>query len=234
MSAVDECAGKLGHADETERSYAAEDLGYLNSAEAVRALLGRLPREPSLIVRDAIAQALIRFDGEEAIQGAVGLLMSDDAQLRNLAVGVLKHRVKRAIPFLMTVMNEGDADMRKFVLDALYDFEGKDADGIYAAALADDDPNIVITAVENIGRAGLKAFRIQVEKLFRETEEPMLLCACLETLGGIGNDSSLKIIEGRFGDSGAIPGYLRRSYVTAVAALGGEGWKGQPGDSGQR
>ena len=222
MSSLPECIGKLEGTDEVERSYAAEDLGYLNSPEAVRVLLEHLPREPSLIVRDAIAQALIRTDGDEAIQGTVWLFMSEDPQIRNLAVGVLKHKISRAIPFLMNVMTDGDADMRKFVLDVLCDFEGPGLEEIYAAGLADRDSNVVITAVENIGKVRLSGFDKRIEALLADTDQPMLLCACLETMGEIGSDSSLRVIHEKFPEQRPLPGYLKSSYLKAITALGGD------------
>ena len=63
MSSVNEYLEKLNCSDEAERIYAAEDIGYLNSAEGVPALLKRLGEEPSRAVREAIFQALTRMPG---------------------------------------------------------------------------------------------------------------------------------------------------------------------------
>ena len=70
MSELTEFVAKLESADETERIYAAEDIGYLNASEGVAPLLARLDQEPSRAVRDAIFQALTRIDAD-ALDGGM-------------------------------------------------------------------------------------------------------------------------------------------------------------------
>ena len=84
-------------------------------------------------MRDAIGQALIRLDVDEAIAGAVRLFESDDAQLRNLGVDVLRHKGDRSIPFLRKAIADGDRDMRKFVLDVLSGIQSQGTADIYAS-----------------------------------------------------------------------------------------------------
>src|SRR5450755_2486155 len=119
MSCLKEFVEKLNCADEVERTYAAEDIGYLNTPEGVPALLERLGGESSLAVRDAIFQALVRIDADAAIEGAILLFGSEDPHIRNQSVDVLRSKGVRSIPFLHTVMRNGDKDMRKLVLDVL-------------------------------------------------------------------------------------------------------------------
>ena len=212
---------KLNSEDETERAYAAEDIGHLKLAEGVAPLLARIQVEPSLLVRDSILQALVRIESDEAIQGAVSLLMSDDPQIRNLAVDLLRHRLDRAIPFLEEVMREGDTDMRKFVLDVLSGMPAEGIESIYAMALDDRDLNVVITAVENLGSLRAKHLRPQVEQLLLKAEHPMLDAACLTALAEIGNEDSLRVVERRFGSAQPIPKYLTAPYLRVAEALGG-------------
>ena len=164
MSSLKEYVEKLNCADEAERTYAAEDIGYLNAPDGVPALLERLGKEPSRAVRDAIFQALIRIDADAAIEGSIRLLGSEDPQIRNQAVDVLRRKGARSIPFLNTVMRDGDKDMRKLVLDVLSGIQAGDAGEIYAAALSDEDANVVITAVENLGRIRAAEFRSRIEE----------------------------------------------------------------------
>ena len=145
---LDEYAEKLQHADEAERTYAAEDIGYGNAPEGVPVLLDRLGREPSRAVRDAIFQALIRIDADAAIEGSIGLLASDDPQVRNQAVDVLRRKDARATPFLAAAMRDGDKDIRKLVLDVLSGIQADGVGEIYAAALSDADVNVAITAAD--------------------------------------------------------------------------------------
>ena len=53
------------------------------------------------------------------IEGSIRLLGSEDPQIRNQAVDVLRRKGARSIPFLNTAMRDGDKDMRKLVLDVL-------------------------------------------------------------------------------------------------------------------
>jgi HEAT repeat protein len=200
--------------------YAAEDIGYLNAPAGVGPLLERLGREPSLAVRDAIFQALIRIDGDAAIEGSVRLLASEDSQIRNQAVDVLRRKGARAIPFLQTVMGGGDKDVRKLVLDILSGGQAAGTREIYAAALTDSDPNVVMTAVENLGRIRAVEFRGPVEDLLQSAAHPMLIAACLEALAGLGQASSLAAIRRRFPDLPALPDFFLASCLKALAALG--------------
>lgn len=222
MSCLAEYVAQLEGEDEAERTYAAEDIGYLNCVEGVPALLERLHREPSRTVRDAIFQALIRMDGDAVIEGAVGLFASDDPQIRNQAVDLLRRKGARAIPFLSPVMRVGNKDVRKLVLDVLGGLPAGDAREIYEAALVDADVNVVITAVENLGRSQAGGFRVEIENLLRADAHPMLMGACLEALVGIGHRGSLDTLRRCFPDLGALPDFLLASCLKAMAALGAE------------
>jgi HEAT repeat protein len=220
MSSLTGYVAKLNCADEAERTYAAEDIGYLNAPEGVPALLDRLGQEPSRTVRDAIFQALIRIDGDAVIEGSIGLFVSEDPQIRNQAVDVLRRKGARSVPFLNTVMQDGDKDMRKLVLDVLSGIQASEASEIYAAALFDKDVNVVITAVETLGRLRSGEFRNQIENLLQTDSHPMLVGACLEALVGIGDTSSLEPIRECFPDLAALPDFLLASCLKAMAALG--------------
>ena len=215
-----EYTGLLDSADEAERIYAAEDIGYLNAAEGVPALLERLCKEPSLAVRDALFGALIRIDKDEAIQGAVELLGSEDPQIRNQAVDVLRHKGAPSVSFLSTAMRDGNKDLRKLVLDVLTGFDTSAAEGIYTAALGDEDPNVVITAVENLGRIRAAEFRSRIEDLLRADAHPMLIGACLEALAAIGNELSSSAIRERFPHPETLPDFLLVPWLKAIGAVG--------------
>jgi HEAT repeat protein len=214
---------KLDWPDEAERTYAAEDIGYLNAPEGVPPLLERLGKEPSRAVRDAIFQALIRIEADAAIEGSIRLLGSDDPQIRNQAVEVLRAKGQASFPLLNTVMREGGKDERKLVLDVLSGVQVSGAEAIYEAALSDPDPNVVITAVENLGRTQAKQFRGRIEDLLLAKSHPMLDGACLEALAGIGNEQSLVAIRRRFPDLASLPDFLLVSCLKALGALGTDG-----------
>jgi len=220
MSSLEEYTSKLDDPGEAERIYAAEDIGYLNTADGVAPLLTRLNREPSRAVRDVIFQALIRIEADSAIEGCIGLLGNDDPQIRNQAVDVLRRKDVRSIPFLNAAMREGNKNIRKLVLDVLTGVKAGDAQEIYAAALSDEDINVVITAVENLGGIRAVEFRSQIETLLQADSHPMLIAACMEALVGIGNESSLLAIRRCFPSLSMLPDFLLASCLKAIAVLG--------------
>ncbi len=220
MNNLQEQLAKFAGPDEIERAYAAEDIGYLNLPEGVAPLLERLSREASPAVREAIFQALIRIDADTAIEGVIGLLESDDPQLRNQAVEILRRKGSAAIPFLSRAMRDGDKDLRKLTLDVLSGIPAGGAEAIYEAALSDDDLNVVITAVENIGRSRDVQFRARIEELLRAASHPMLTGACLEALAGIGNRLSLVTVRRRFPELASLPDFFLVSCLKAIGALG--------------
>jgi len=220
MSMLEEYLEKLDNPDEAERIYAAEDIGYCNAAEGVPPLLERLGEEPSRAVRDAIFQALIRIDADTSIEGSIRLLESEDPQIRNQAVDVLRRKGARSVPFLETAMRNGGKDMKKFVLDVLIGVQASGVEAIYETALSDQDPNVVITAVENLGRTRATQFRHRIEDLLETGLHPMLVGACLEALAGIGDELSLAAIRRRFPDLAAMPDFFLASYLKALGALG--------------
>jgi HEAT repeat protein len=220
MNELTECLVKLDGPDEAERIYAAEDIGYLNAGDGVAPLLERLSKERSRAVRDAIFQALTRIDSDAAIGGCIGLLASDAPQIRNQAVEVLRRKGAASIPFLGTLMREGDKDLRKLALDVLAEVNLAGAESIYQAALSDPDPNVVITAVENIGRVHALEFRGRIEELLLTGSHPMLVGVCLEALAGIGNERSLAILRQRFSPLETQPDFFLVSCLKAIGALG--------------
>jgi len=220
MSSLNQYLEKLDGPDEAERIYAAEDIGYCNAPEGVPPLLQRLGQEPSRAVRDAIFQALIRIEADASIEGSIRLLASEDPQIRNQAVDVLRHKGARSVPFLDAAMRNGGKDMRKFLLDVLIGVQASGVEAIYEAALSDPDENVVITAVENLGRTRATQFRRRIEDLLLTGQHPMLVGVCLEALAGIGDELSLAAIRRRFPDLAAMPDFFLAPCLKAIGALG--------------
>ncbi|SPF53771.1 conserved hypothetical protein [Candidatus Sulfopaludibacter sp. SbA4] len=219
MIELDEHIGKLESADEAERIYAAEDIGYANRAEGVPPLLERLPAESSRAVREAIFAALENIEDDAVIQGAIRLLRSDDSFLRNQAVDLLRSRGPRVIASLSLAFPEADSDQRKLILDVLASVDGPGTSGIYERALADSDVNVVITAVESLGNARKTEFRAHIEEAVGAWH-PMLTGACLEALAQIGNAHSLEVIRSHA--AGSVADFLLPSYLKVLGAHGEE------------
>ena len=220
MVDLHECIEKLSSEHEADRIYAAEDIGYANEASGARALLARLPEEPSRAVREAIFGALLQIEDESVISGALALLDSEDSFLRNQALEVLRARGGKTLPHLERAFAEGNNDRRKFVVDIAAKLGDPGTSVIYERALKDPDLNVVITAVESIGNARQVQFRVHLERLLSPDGHPMLLGACLEALAQIGEPASVETVRGRLGHLGSVPGYLQPSYLRLLGACG--------------
>jgi len=221
MVELDECIAKLNSEHETDRIYAAEDLGYANQAAGVAPLLARLPAEPSRAVREAIFGALVQIEDESVIEGALALLDSDDSFLRNQALEILRTRGAKTLPYLERAFADGNNDRRKFIIDVLAKLGEPGAAGIYERALQDSDPNVVITAVESLGDTRQVRFREPIEKLVSPGAHPMLLSACVEALAQIGEAASVQAVRACLGSVSSAPGYLQPSYLKLLGAGGG-------------
>jgi hypothetical protein len=201
MSGLKEYIEKLDSIDETERVYAAEDIGYLNDPEGACALLERLGKESSLAVRDVIFQALIRIESAVATEGHKGL---------------------GAIPFLKRLMRTNDKDIRKLVLDILKGTRASGVEDIYASALSDQDVNVVITAVENLGAIRSEEFRSRIEDLLTPDAHPMLTSACLGALVEIGNGSSLTAVRRCYPQLAILDDFSLATCLKAIGVFGAE------------
>jgi hypothetical protein len=218
MTGIAEHLEKLRRADEAGRIYAAQDIGYANATEGVTPLLDRLAVESSRKVREAIFGALESIDDESVIAGATGLLASEDAFIRNQAVELLKRRGPRATLVLARVFPDMNGDQRKLVLDVLAGLDGPGASAIYRLALSDSDPNVAITAIENLARMGKTEFRERIEELCA-TGSPMLFGVCLEALARIGDARSVERIGG-LALAARVPAFLQPSYLRLLGAHG--------------
>ena len=224
MTDLESCIERLSSPDESERIYAAEDIGYTNDAGAAAALLARLAEEPSRAVLEAIFRALFEIEDDAVIDGMMALLDSEDSFLRNQAVGLLRARCPKSLQALEQAFSEGNADRRKFVIDVVAMLGDAGTSEIYARALKDPDLNVVITAVENLGHGRKSDLRGPVEALVTRNAHPMLLCACLETLAQIGEASSIETLRAALSAGSDLPGYLLPSYLKLLGA------KGQPAE----
>jgi HEAT repeat protein len=220
VSQVNTYIENLHSSDEAERIYAAEDLGYSNAKAAIEPLVLRLRFEGSRAVREAIFQALARIEAPAVIDAAVGLLASNDSGIRNQAIELLQRRGAEALPALKQAVRSPQSDVRKFALDVLGGMECAGTSEIYSLALEDTDLNVVITAVEHIGRARKNEMRASLEALLQAAEHPMLIGACLEALSHAGDDRSLARIAQRFPEVAGIPDLYLPSWLKLVGALG--------------
>ncbi len=217
---VDILIANLSRAEEADRMYAAEDLGYANDPAALAPLCNRLLVEPSRAVREAIVAALGRLQQPEVIPALTELLQNEDPFVCNHVVQLLAAWKAAALPQVETLLNVGDDHARKLALDVLGRIHAEGTERLYGIALRDRNPNVVITAVEYIGANNVKALKPDIEAVFGQAQEPMLLTATLETLCQIGDGESLETILRKFPDVLAAPEMLCYSILKAIGQLG--------------
>jgi len=207
-------------ADETDRIYAAEDLGHTGTAEAVAPLMERLAIEPSRKVRETIFSALERLDRPEVRVHMAILLDSDDAFLRNQAVALLQRAGAAAVPVLLARMSDADPDVRKFVLDTAAGISSPDVEPIYDAAMRDTDVNVLIAVLEYLSQQRKTRFKAAVEGIFLNAKEPMLVCAAFAALLQIGDTTSWQTIRQRYPTAANVPGWELGWWIRALGEFG--------------
>ncbi len=213
----------LGLEDETDRINAVEDLGYANAAEAIAPLVERLPAERSRKVRETIFLALERIDSPEVPIRVAAFLSSDDAFLRNQAVGLLQRKGAVAAPVLLAGMHDTDPNVRKFVIDTAAGISSPDVEPIYEAAMRDQNSNVLIAVVEYVGEQRKSRFKSAVEELFLNATEPMLVCAAFAALLQIGDASSWQCIRRRYPTAASVPNWELGWWIRALGEFGGVG-----------
>ncbi len=211
----------LAGEDETDRSNAAEDLGYANAAESIAPLVERLAVEPSRKVRETVLLALERINHPEVLDLMAALLGSDDAFLRNQAVGLLQRKGAAAVPVLLARMHDADADVRKFALDAAAGIASPKVERIYDAAIRDPDLNILIAVLEYVGEQRKSRFRPTVEAIFLDATEPMVVCAAFAALLQIGTAASWQSIRWRYPTATRVPNWQLGWWIRALGEFGG-------------
>jgi len=218
---LDTLIANLDLPEEADRMYAAEDLGYANDPAGIVPLCNRLKIEPSRAVKEAILAALERIQHPQVLVAVTELLQSDDVFICNQAILLLAGRGAAALPHVETILREGNDRVRKLAVDVLCRIQVPGIEELYRVALRDSNPNIVITAVEGIGANKAKMLKAELENIFNQSPEPMLLTAVLETLSVVGDENSLDLILGRFPELPVVPGMLQYSVIKTVGCLGG-------------
>lgn len=210
----------LAHGDETERSNAAEDLGHADAAQAILPLLEQLAVEPSRKVRETIFLALERIQSPAIPIVVAALLESDDAFMRNQAIGLLQRRGAAAAPALLARMNDADPDVRKFVLDTAAGIASPAVEPIYAAAITDRDTNVLIATLEYVGEQRKSRFKPEAEQIFLTATEPMLVCAAFTALLAIGDAASWQCIRQRYPSIANVPRWQMGWWIRALGEFG--------------
>ena len=151
-----------------ERVAVIEELCLRGQAASVAPVLGVLP----LLEREQLpaAMAHLLLMGELAGDGLIGLLDGDRPELRQLAALALgKLRLKRALPRLITLLQNDETGIHGEVARAIGDYGAAAARPLAEAALVGPHPDRLTAALAHVAnRGGAQA----VEKLENAPESP--------------------------------------------------------------
>ena len=181
---------------------AAEDIA--GSPEGIAPLVERVQQEPSRAVREVIFRSLAEIDDPAVISEVIKLLGSEDAQIRNEAVGLLQLRGAAVLPEVRSLLTDPNRDLRKLAVDVLGRLTDPGIDDLYEIALRDQDANVVITALENMRRCLRPESRTLIVQYGVQDTNPMLALAAIDALIRVGNQKCLEEVRGRFPDPLAI------------------------------
>lgn len=109
---------ELDDPNPTARRWAARDLAEF--PEAAEALVARLKREESPIVREAILTTLSGLADPQATAALADCLRSEDAALRNEVIEAMKEMPEEAVtPLMDELLTDADPDVRIFAVNIL-------------------------------------------------------------------------------------------------------------------
>jgi hypothetical protein len=211
----------LGLPEASERRFAAQEIGESGDPEAAGLLLAQLRRESSRAVKEAILRGLSHIWSSSPVDSIIELLRDEDPFVRAEAADMLQRRAGDAIEGLHQMMQGEDKDLRKFSIDIISQTSVAVPDALYLAALKDDDINVVISAIENLGAGRRIAFAQPVLAVALETTQPMAVCACLETLALIGDKTTLDALRVRFPEAAKIQGIYLQSFLKLLGKTAG-------------
>ena len=173
---------KISSPDEAQRLYAVQDLESDDLSILGQIFLKRLVKESSGAVRAAIAFRLKTIVSLDFYPELFGLFRSPDAYLRNAAVAIFAAGGDQASEYLGRHANDADREVRKLILDALFEIGTDAARALIRNALNDPAVNVQVTAVEYLGQLEDEEEGPRMVELLRINPEPMLTMAVLDAL----------------------------------------------------
>jgi HEAT repeat protein len=143
----------LNGPNEDGRRWAARDLA--DFPEAVLPLFARLQAEPSRAVREAIFTSLLRIGNLEAHESLIKLLRSEDTELRNSAIEVLKGQPPEVASLFERLVADIDPDVRIFAVGIIGCLKHNEASLWLTRVLANDlNINVCCAAIEFLADIG--------------------------------------------------------------------------------
>lgn len=142
-------------ADEETRRRIIQDLRNRPLQETCRLLFCAMGDESWRVRKEAVEVFVSSAPGEGMVERLLELLRSEDnAGLRNSAAEAVIRLGEQAIIPLNKLVHDNDADVRKFVIDAMGSIHSMDFVPSLLSALRDRDVNVAAAAAEHLGNLG--------------------------------------------------------------------------------
>ncbi|PTN38794.1 HEAT repeat domain-containing protein [Desulfonatronum sp. SC1] len=171
---------------------AAQDAGDFGCEEAIPGLIILL-QNPNLGVQEAADLALRQLGGVEVVRGLCPLLRAEDAQVRNLAMDILREVGNQDINLLVALLEDDDVDIRIFTSDILGSTRNILAvPHLCQALLKDPEVNVRYQAAVSLGSLG---FAEAVQSLNQAlSDEEWVQFSVIEALLKIRDESSINAL----------------------------------------
>lgn len=179
----------LKNPDEAERIYAVEDVLAEKDENLYPVLAEHMYTETSRLVRELIVEAFKVLDISGLFPEIAKYFESSDAYIRNCAIEIFGSKGEESVAYLTSIMDHSNKEVRKLVLDSLVATSSKYSIPALRAALNDKAPNVMITAIEYLGKIYDEESLDNIVSIFEKTDEAMVRMSCLETLIIMGNSS---------------------------------------------
>ena len=176
--------------DASKRRLAAEAM--TGGDERVIYPLIKALRDKNFGVQDAAMRSLMEIKKESTAYMVLPLLR-EDSFLRNTAIIILKEMGKIAVPLFLHLLNDKDDDVRKFILDLIYEIQYCDYPEKIVAMLKDDsNVNVRAAAAKALGKLKYKG---AIPHLVNALQDEEWVCfSAIEALTNFKDTVSLRSI----------------------------------------
>ncbi|MCB1141310.1 MAG: HEAT repeat domain-containing protein [Leptospiraceae bacterium] len=219
---------ELNHDDESQRLYAVEDIYDSKQNELAVDLVKRLKIESSKAVKNSIVQVLQKMEYEKVYGEIFELFPDEDPFLRNSAVTIFASYGEDAVVFLSSYIDHSNKEVRKLILDSLVEMANgsnhtrSSSLEILRACLHDPEINVVITAVEYLGKLNDQNSVHDIVELFLKKDEPMLRSSILDSLQKIGDKEEIGKVIGSLMNDEILSNSLYTPQIIRLLAISGK------------
>jgi HEAT repeat protein len=163
--------------------------------DAAVPLLTEMVGSQNVGVQEAAEQALRRIGGQATVQALVPLLRSDEANVRNIAMDVLRQVGEQNLDTLVAILRDEDPDIRIFAADILGSTGHENAvKALNEALLKDPEVNVRYQAAVSLGELAHPGGAKSLKQAMGDDE--WVQFAVVEALAKIKDDTAVGVLAG--------------------------------------